>query len=359
MATVSLCMIVKNEAAVLGRCLDSIQGGVDEIIIVDTGSEDETKEIAARYTDKIFDFEWIDDFSAARNFSFAKATMEYAMWLDADDVFTQDDLAAFIQMKETLPEDADVVMLRYNTAFDEAGNPTFYYYRERLVRKSIDFCWKGRVHEAIVHSGRPYYSNVAVTHKSIKTRYSDRNLRIYEKQVELGEELAPRDQFYYGRELYYHRFYEKAKLVLQNYLSANLGWMENNIEACKILSYCFAETGNVFGALHALTASFRYDSPRAEICCEIGKLFLQAKNYRVAAFWYELALKTPKNDLNGAFVAEDSYGYIPCIQLCVCYDRLQDRKKAEEYNRLAGTYRPQSPAYQQNLKYFESQKQNA
>lgn len=70
MADISLCMIVRNEEAVLARCLDSIRDEVDEIIIVDTGSSDNTKEIAARYTDKIYDFKWIDDFAAAREFFF-------------------------------------------------------------------------------------------------------------------------------------------------------------------------------------------------------------------------------------------------------------------------------------------------
>ncbi len=73
MATISLCMIVKNEKNVLSRCLDSIKNAVDEIIIVDTGSTDTTKEIAEKYTDKIFDFKWIDDFSTARNFFFFKS----------------------------------------------------------------------------------------------------------------------------------------------------------------------------------------------------------------------------------------------------------------------------------------------
>ena len=65
MISISLCMIVKNEERVLERCLQSLQGLMDEIIIVDTGSTDRTKEIAKKYTDKIYDFTWIDDFSAA------------------------------------------------------------------------------------------------------------------------------------------------------------------------------------------------------------------------------------------------------------------------------------------------------
>ena len=77
--TVSLCMIVKNEEDVLARCLDSVKDLVDEIIIVDTGSKDRTKEIAHTYTDNVFDFVWIDDFAAARNFAFSKAKCMYCM----------------------------------------------------------------------------------------------------------------------------------------------------------------------------------------------------------------------------------------------------------------------------------------
>ena len=89
MATVSLCMIVKNEEKVLGRCLDSAKEIADEIIIVDTGSTDRTKEIAAEYTEKIYDFEWNDDFSAARNESFRKATKDYCGTRTAKDKETE------------------------------------------------------------------------------------------------------------------------------------------------------------------------------------------------------------------------------------------------------------------------------
>ena len=96
MATISLCMIVKNEEDVLERCLSSVSDLVDEIIVVDTGSTDSSREIAARFTEKVFDFPWRDDFAAARNESFSHASMDYCMWLDADDVLLESDRAAFL-----------------------------------------------------------------------------------------------------------------------------------------------------------------------------------------------------------------------------------------------------------------------
>ena len=73
MVTVSLCMIVKNEEDVLARCLRSAMDVVDEIVIVDTGSTDRTREIAGRFTSRVYDFTWIDDFAAARNYAFSLA----------------------------------------------------------------------------------------------------------------------------------------------------------------------------------------------------------------------------------------------------------------------------------------------
>ena len=108
MPTISLCMIVRDEESVLDRCLSCVKDIADEIIIVDTGSTDKTKEIAALYTDKIYDFKWIDDFSAARNFSFSKASMDYIMWLDADDVIDSENKKKLLNLKASPAMTADV-----------------------------------------------------------------------------------------------------------------------------------------------------------------------------------------------------------------------------------------------------------
>ncbi|MFZ2447311.1 MAG: glycosyltransferase [Syntrophobacteraceae bacterium] len=87
----SVCMIVKNEAANLSDALESVTSFADEIVVVDTGSSDATKEIASRFTPKLFDFKWVDDFAAARNYAMSKATGSYHLWLDADDRIAPED----------------------------------------------------------------------------------------------------------------------------------------------------------------------------------------------------------------------------------------------------------------------------
>ena len=192
MATISLCMIVKNEESVLGRCLDSALGVADEIIIADTGSSDATKETAARYTEQIFDVEWKDDFSAARNAAFARASMDYCMWLDADDVIQDSERQKLIKLKEELEPDVLAVMMKYATSFDSAGRPAFLFDRERLVRRDAGLMWEGRVHEVIdvqkglkggpggTAGGRILYSDIRIDHRSVKQTYTKRNLNIYE-----------------------------------------------------------------------------------------------------------------------------------------------------------------------------------
>src|SRR3990167_8792325 len=92
MSTISLCMITKNEEKWLEQCLNSVKEIVDEIIIVDTGSTDKTKEIAKKFNAKFFDFKWIGDFSAARNESLNHATKDWILVLDADETIAKEDL---------------------------------------------------------------------------------------------------------------------------------------------------------------------------------------------------------------------------------------------------------------------------
>ncbi|MGI5930550.1 glycosyltransferase family 2 protein [Pseudoflavonifractor sp.] len=354
MCTISLCMIVKNEEAVLGRCLESAADLVDEIVIVDTGSTDGTKKIARKFTDKLFDFPWVDDLAAARNFSFEQASGDYCMWLDADDVIAEDDRSKFRAMRKQLLPQADVVMMPYHTAFDPQGQPTFTYHRERVVRNEARFRWAGVVHEAITPAGEIRWSDAAVSHKKEGSGDPDRNLCIYEAQLAAGKALDPRNQFYYARELWYHSRFEEAAKVLTTFLDSGKGWLENQIEACRLLSQCMTALGRDGDALSSLLRSLTLDTPRAEVCCDIGGWFLAREQWRQAAFWYELALTRKRDDTSGAFVSPDCYGYLPAIELCVCWYHLGDVEKAKAFNELAASFRPEDPFVLQNRTFFSS-----
>lgn len=354
MVSVSLCMIVKNEEDVLERCLESAAGVVDEIVIVDTGSTDRTREIAARFTDKLFSFPWRDDFAAARNESFSHASMDYCLWLDADDVLLGTDQTAFLKLKETLDPSVSVVMAPYHTGFDESGRVTFSYFRERLIKNRAGLRWEGAVHEAVTPAGQILYADFAVTHRKTRPGDPDRNLRIYQAQIDSGKQLDPRHQFYYGRELYYHRRYEEALAVFEAFLAEGRGWIENNIDACCHCAYCQEQLGREEEALAALFRTFFYDRPRAEVCCDLGRWFFRRERYSLAAYWYALALTCPRDDRRGGFVSPDCYGYLPCIQLCLCYSRLGDQTQAAVFNELAAERKPEDPAVLHNRAWFQS-----
>lgn len=351
--TISLCMIVRDEEAVLGRCLDSVGDIADEIILVDTGSSDRTKEIARTYTPHVYGYPWHDDFAAARNFSFSKATMQYCMWLDADDVLLPDDRRKLSQIKEALSSDVDVVMLPYCLSRDKNDNPVFQFYRERIVRNTPAFRWQGQVHEVIPPSGKVVRLDATVTHQKLHVSDPDRNLRILEKVKNSPAGLSPRQRYYYGRELKDHGRHLEAAEVLEQFLAEPEGWVVNKQEASLLLAECYTAENRHEDALAALWRGFLLPAPpRAELCCALGHLFLKETKYEHAIFWYQSALSIPYRPEADGFVQADCYGFLPCIWLCVCYDRLGDRERAEYYNEKAGSYQPDAPAYLYNRQYF-------
>lgn len=354
MITISLCMIVKNEEKNLARCLLSVGEIADEIIIVDTGSSDKTREIAEEFTDKIYDFVWCDDFSKARNFAFEKANMDYQLWLDADDVILPEDKEKFMNLKRTLSADTDAIMMWYNTGFDSEGRVIYRYYRERLFKREKGFHWVEPVHECVIYSGSVLRKDIAITHKKDYSVEEEkgRNLSIYEQLLKEGQVLSPRGEYYYSRELKDNGYYDKAVQSFSQYLDSGMGWREDNINACLETAKCLQILGRNEEAVAFLYKSFYYDLPRAEICCEIGYYFKQKGGYKKAIFWFEMALKTGERSHANGFVSEDCKIYIPALEIAVCYDYLGETIKAMRYNDLAGVVKPNSQAYLHNKDYF-------
>ncbi len=166
--TLSLCMIVKNEERYLVECLKSIRDVVDEIIIVDTGSTDKTKDIATIFGAKVFDFPWMGDFAAARNHSLDQATGHWILVLDADEVLSPLDfkeLKEIIRRKSSSPAAYSIATRNYvrNAALlgwtqnsgeypEEAGHGWVISTKTRLFTRSKDVFFSNPVHETLENS---------------------------------------------------------------------------------------------------------------------------------------------------------------------------------------------------------------
>lgn len=187
-AKVSLTMIVRNEEHNLTNCLESVKGLFDEIVIVDTGSTDRTKEIARKFGARIIDFAWIDDFAAARNVALENATGYYAFWMDADDVITPTErakLGPLLQSLTTGQKTAYVVRCA-------SGQTVVDHVRLFPLLPSVR--WTYRVHEQILPAIQKdnipvQWSNITILHTGyanpdIKERKRQRDWNILMQELE-------------------------------------------------------------------------------------------------------------------------------------------------------------------------------
>lgn len=339
MITISLCMIVKNEERILARCLDSVADIMDEIIIVDTGSTDGTKEIAARYTDKIYDFEWIHDFSAARNFAFSKAGMEYIYSADADEVLDEENREAFKKLKEALLPQIDIVQMYYA---NQLSFGTIYNYdkelRPKLFKRLRTFIWAEPIHEQIILEPVIYDSGVTITHMP-ENSHKDRDLASFERIVSKGERLSGRLHNIYAKELFVSGE-ERDFLAAEAFFAASCLDTERSVDEIKEAACVVARAARIRRDTEKF---FKYAlkvvacEGCSEICCELGKYFMEHNELDEAIIWY----------YNGAYETESILnihcgGDIPLIGLSECYRLAGDAKQAAEYERLAAEWKEQN-----------------
>jgi glycosyltransferase involved in cell wall biosynthesis len=145
----SVCMIVKDEANHMEEALANFQAFADEIIVVDTGSSDETKAIAYRFTPFVFDFEWCDDFSAARNYSLAMAHGRYILWLDADDRLTRENREKVNMLKSYFDDRTAFYLLLQDHG---ALGPSGFCHQLRCFPRKEEVRFRGRLHEQVYSS---------------------------------------------------------------------------------------------------------------------------------------------------------------------------------------------------------------
>lgn len=188
----SLCMIVKNEERSLARCLDSVRGLAGELIVVDTGSADETPRVAAGYGARVISFDFtMADFAAARNHAIACAGGRWILMLDADETLDGASVPA-IERRIALDENAGYFFERHNHSSDSEA--PFTDHVVRLFPNRPDYRYRGRVHETIDASiltggGRLLKTDIRIDHKFSSDREARRRRNHWYIGI-LKEEIA-------------------------------------------------------------------------------------------------------------------------------------------------------------------------
>jgi len=229
-------MIVRNEEDFLYKCLSSIKGWVDEIIIVDTGSEDNTINIAKKFTNKVYKHKWPNDFSKVRNISLSHATKDWILVLDADEIISEEDMKKIKNLIEDNSIDGYVLtqknytndssLLSWTSCFKKSKHVlNFKGYTSskivRLFKNKKEYRFRNKVHELITYSiknknGKIINTDISIHHYSeSKSKESEKNKRLM--YLRIGEEQIknnPNDErAYYETGLICLKLGEKEKAL--------------------------------------------------------------------------------------------------------------------------------------------------
>ncbi len=331
MITVSLCMIVKNESKVLSRCLDSVADLVDEIVIVDTGSDDDTKAIARLYTDRVYDFKWIDDFAAARNYAFSLCECDYIYSADADEILNEENRQKFRILKETLDPEIEIVQMYYGNQLE---NGTVYNFdrelRPKLFKRVRQFKWIERVHETVRTDPVVYDSDIEITHKPL-TNHASRDYRVFEDMIRNGEKFSPRLFSFYARELFVSGEKDDFKKA-EDFFTQIADDDETSRDDLKI-AICIVVKAAYWRQDYL--KMYRYamkdvaDDPCSEICFLLGEYYEDQRDYKEAAIWYYNAAFECHSILNVKY--EKEYAIQGLVDV---YNNMGLTEQAREYERL-------------------------
>jgi len=324
--TLSLCMITKNEEKFLPECLVSIQNIVDQIIIVDTGSEDKTKKIAESFGAEVYDFKWNNDFSEARNHSLKYAKSDWILFLDADETVSQEEC---IKIKELINKNKEqgeenptiAYSLITKTYTNNVSQENFYFNKDnmiesrgflgasltkkiRLFKNNQNIYFKGQVNELVEPSIKE--NKEIVEEKSIfinhysekkdleyKKAKTEKYRELYEKKV-LNEPKNPKAYFELAQIYLSQDFFELAK---QNLLKA-LELKQDYTEAFQILGVIYNKLKNYDNALEVLKRAETINKDYAETYFTLGVTYTRLKKIKLAAESIEKGLKLNPNNTN-------------------------------------------------------------
>lgn len=337
---ISICIITKNEAENLNQCLDRLHGYDYELVVVDTGSTDNTKQIALRYTDKIYDFPWCNDFSAARNFAISKASHEFILMLDSDEFTTKIE-------KEELEElihkhSRDVGRIHCCNRFIRGGQQ---FTTDELVSRLFSkqhYRYEGNVHEQIVSvDGEPYQTYTVPVYMDhtgydgtleTRKRKSKRNIKLLEQALRIEEDSYLLYQL--GKSYYFGEDYRNAVYYFSKALNYDLDTrLEYVIDMVEMYGYALLECGR---NSDALLFENIYDefAGSADFVFLMGFIYMQNMMFDQAEKEF---CKAPSCAMNRVIGVNSFLAYYNAGVIREC---LGDKRKAVEYYELCGEYEP-------------------
>lgn len=247
---ISISMIVKNESSCIEKCLESVKDA-DEIIVVDTGSEDNTIELVKKYTDKVYfgkEYDWRDDFAFSRNQSLEKCSGDWILIIDADEELEKDGIQKIRELIKNLKE--DTVFFKTTGINDHRH----VHNSIRLFKNNKGIKWHGKIHNYL-SVGTGYNSDIKLYYgySNAHKKDPDRAFRILGKVVIENPECV-REKFYLAREYWYRKKYKTAIFWYEEYLkTAHFG--AEMADAHMMLAYCYRNINNYVKAReHCLQA---------------------------------------------------------------------------------------------------------
>lgn len=348
---ISWHMIVRDEEKVIGRCLDSIAGLWDQLVVVDTGSSDRTREICRERGAEVHDFVWCDDFSAARNFALDKCKYEIVGWCDADDVISIPAPEARRQVLEVFQEGADGINVPYIFShIPKTNKAALQFCRVRFFRRGRAY-WAGRVHEypatAEGFKSKTISTFVFDHWQEDAARHTGRNLRILEQAV---QEPTPRDLFYYAKELTYHQRWKDALEAFQKYLPVSSFPPEKH-RAVYEISHCYYMLKDNTNARHWALMAIEMHQGYVEPYNMLGRIAADSRQWAEAKAWFQHALTLPPPSVQWF-----DYVYPRTIEplewLAICEWYLGNKRDAYRLHSQAKQHNPNDPWLHQNDFFF-------
>ncbi len=338
---ISLCMIVKDEEKQLDNCLKSIKSYVDEIVIIDTGSTDMTKQIAFEYTNKVYDFKWCNDFARARNFSIEKASNDWVIVLDADEVVTKFNSVGIEQFIHK--NQRTVGRLKRINPFEDGNEIKKHIERvNRLFNKRF-YKYEGIIHEQIVAKDQKEYKTepieIELNHIGYmnevvgKTNKIERNIQLLKEAI-VSNPKDPYLHYQIGKSYFMKKDYNNSTICFEQALeletNLRLEYTQDLVE-----SYGYSLLNNNYFEKALVIEKYKKNySYSPDYNFLMGLIYMNNARFSEAIASFEECFKAKAGKLEGINT------FLPSYNIGVIYEVLGEKEKAIEFFKRYDNYEP-------------------